>query len=209
MLFSDRLEIWNPGHLPPTLTPEKLRHPHPSIPRNPLLADPLFLAHYIEKAGSGTLDMIGLCREAGLPEPDFRQDGGQWVVTLRRPAPQVTPQVTPQVNGQDGTKSALSRHQATAQVTEQDTAQVGEQVSEQVSEQVLSILRVVATTPQTKHELLDAAGLSDAYLNYKRHILPLLEQGILERTIPSKPTSRLQKYRITEKGRALLKGANQ
>lgn len=106
MLFSDRLEVWNPGHLPPTLTPEKLRHPHPSIPRNPLVADPLFLAHYIEKAGSGTLDMIGLCREAKLPEPEFRQDGGQWVVTLRRPTPQVTPQDT----GQIGTKSAPSRN---------------------------------------------------------------------------------------------------
>jgi ATP-dependent DNA helicase RecG len=28
--------------------------------------------------------MIARCREAGLPEPDFRQDGGQWTVTLWR-----------------------------------------------------------------------------------------------------------------------------
>jgi ATP-dependent DNA helicase RecG len=28
--------------------------------------------------------MIALCREAGLPEPDFRQDGGQFVMTLWR-----------------------------------------------------------------------------------------------------------------------------
>ncbi len=84
MLFADRLEVWNPGELPASLTPELLRLPHASIPRNPLIADPLYLAHYIEKAGSGTLDMIALCREAGLPEPDFRQDGGQFVMTLRR-----------------------------------------------------------------------------------------------------------------------------
>lgn len=84
MLFSDRLEVWNPGELPPTLTPELLRQPHASIPHNPLIADPLFLAHYIEKAGTGTLDMISLCREASLPEPEFRQDGGQWVVTIWR-----------------------------------------------------------------------------------------------------------------------------
>lgn len=84
MLFSDRLEVWNPGHLPPPLTPELLRKPHASIPHNPLIAEPLFLAHYIEKAGSGTLDMIALCREAGLPEPEFRQDGGQFVMTLWR-----------------------------------------------------------------------------------------------------------------------------
>jgi ATP-dependent DNA helicase RecG len=84
MLFADRLEVWNPGELPPSLTPELLRLPHASIPRNPLIADPLYLAHYIEKAGTGTLDMIALCREAGLPEPDFRQDGGQFVMTLWR-----------------------------------------------------------------------------------------------------------------------------
>ena len=84
MLFADRLEIWNPGELPPPLTLERLRHPHPSIPRNPLIADPLFRARYIEKAGTGTLDMIARLREAGLPEPEFRQDGGTFVQALWR-----------------------------------------------------------------------------------------------------------------------------
>jgi len=36
MLFADRLEVWNPGELPPSLTPASLRLPHASIPRNPL-----------------------------------------------------------------------------------------------------------------------------------------------------------------------------
>ncbi len=43
MLFSDRLEVWNPGQLPPSLSPEALRAPHPSIPRNPLITEPFFL----------------------------------------------------------------------------------------------------------------------------------------------------------------------
>jgi predicted HTH transcriptional regulator len=84
MLFSDRLEIWNPGELPPPLTIEKLQLPHASFPHNPLVADPLFLARYIEKAGSGILDMIRLCRDADLPDPEFRQDGGMFVQTIRR-----------------------------------------------------------------------------------------------------------------------------
>lgn len=84
MLFADRLEVWNPGELPPKLTFDMLRRPHTSIPRNPLIAEPLFLARYIERAGTGTVDMISLCREAGLPEPEYRQDGGQFVQTLWR-----------------------------------------------------------------------------------------------------------------------------
>lgn len=84
MLFADRLEVWNPGELPPPLTPERLREPHASIPHNPLIAEPLYLVRYIEKAGSGTLDMIKRCREAGLPSPDFEERAGQFVTTLWR-----------------------------------------------------------------------------------------------------------------------------
>jgi len=83
-LFVDRLEVWNPGSLPTALTLDNLRHDHPSIPNNPLLAEPLYLARYIEKAGSGTQMMIEVCREAGLPEPDFEQREGSFVVTLWR-----------------------------------------------------------------------------------------------------------------------------
>ena len=84
MLFADRLEVWNPGELPPSLTLDGLRQPHASIPRNPLIAEPMFLARYAEKAGSGILDMIARCRGAGVPEPEFRQDSGQFVQTLWR-----------------------------------------------------------------------------------------------------------------------------
>ena len=96
MLFADRLEVWNPGELPLALTIPQLRRPHASIPRNPLIADPMFLARYAEKAGSGILDMIARCKQAGLPAPEFRQEGGQFIQTLGRPAPQVTPQVEAQ-----------------------------------------------------------------------------------------------------------------
>jgi len=83
-LFVDRLEVWNPGSPPAALGIDSLRHDHPSIPNNPLLAESLYLARYIEKAGSGTQMMISLCREAGLPEPDFEQREGSFVVTLWR-----------------------------------------------------------------------------------------------------------------------------
>lgn len=99
MIFSDQIKIWNPDQLPPPLTLKALSRPHASIPYNPLLAEPLFLTGYIEKAGTGTLDMIGLCEQTGLPAPGFRQDGGQFVQTLWRPAPPVTQEGTRQGPG--------------------------------------------------------------------------------------------------------------
>jgi predicted HTH transcriptional regulator len=83
-LFSDRLEVWNPGKLPGNLTLDDLRTDHPSVPNNPLIAESLYLTRYIEKAGSGTQRMIELCREAGLPEPQFEQRSGSFVITLWR-----------------------------------------------------------------------------------------------------------------------------
>jgi ATP-dependent DNA helicase RecG len=83
-LFTDRLEVWNPGRLPGTLTLDDLRNDHPSVPNNPLIAESLYLTRYIEKAGSGTQRMIELCRSAGLPEPQFEQRSGSFVITLWR-----------------------------------------------------------------------------------------------------------------------------
>ena len=75
MLFADRLEVWNPGRLPPPLTLEELRVPHRSVPGNPLLANAMYLAEYIERMGTGTLDMIRRCTDAGLSEPEFEVTG--------------------------------------------------------------------------------------------------------------------------------------
>ncbi|MFA6135218.1 MAG: ATP-binding protein [Phycisphaerae bacterium] len=83
-VFADRIEIWNPGRLTPPLTPEGLRHPHNSIAHNPRIAEALFLAGYIEKFGTGTLMMIRRLREQALPEPDFAQREGVFIVTLWR-----------------------------------------------------------------------------------------------------------------------------
>lgn len=84
IVFADRMEVWNPGELPPGLTPERLREPHGPVPRNPLIAEPLYRIKYVEKAGTGTTDMIADCRKAGLPEPDFEQRGPYFVVTIWR-----------------------------------------------------------------------------------------------------------------------------
>ncbi len=194
MLFSDRLEVWNPGNLPPTLTTASLRVPHASIPRNPLIAEPLFLTRYIEKAGTGTLDMIALCKEAGLRPPDFRQDGGQFVQTLWRPVP-ATAQVTAQVTAQD--KKILDfAVREIAHIFPKATAQVTAEVAAQVA--------LFCREPKSSREIMELLRLKHWKTFQANYLKPLIEGGLLERTIPDKPTSRLQKYRLSKKGRDWL-----
>ncbi len=71
MVFLDRVEIWNSGTLPPNLSIDDLKKPHASHPNNHLLAGVLYLADYIQQAGSGTLEMVKQGKDHGLPEPEF------------------------------------------------------------------------------------------------------------------------------------------
>jgi predicted HTH transcriptional regulator len=181
MLFKDRLEVWNPGTLPPTLTLEKLRGPHASVPHNPLIAEPMYLTKYIERMGTGIRDMIRRCKNAGLPEPEIRLDGGCFVLTIRRK------------KSESGGQSEPSFAQATGPVT----APVGQYVTR--------LLVLLADRGALSNaNILEAFGLKSRRRLRETYIDPSLADGLVEPTIPEKPTSRLQKYRLTEKGRKLL-----
>lgn len=177
MLFTDRLEIWNPGELPPSLTPESLRVPHASIPRNPLIAEPLFLTRYIEKAGTGILDMIGLCKEAKLRPPEFRQQSGQFIQTLWRPKAVVATQVEEHAPTKSPTKS---------------------------SDPVVRILQALESGEKSAGDLRELIGLKHGPTFRENYLHPAMKQGFIVVTRPEKPTSRFQKYRMTTKGRNRL-----
>lgn len=75
---------------------------------------------------------------------------------------------------------------------------------EQVSEQVLAILGYCAE-PRSKQEILIHQQLKPVFLNYKRHIMPLVDAGLLEMTISDKPCSSRQRYKTTGRGLSLLR----
>jgi len=76
-VYNDRLMIWNPGKLPPSITIEQLKKKHGSEPRNRLIANVFFMAGYIESWGRGIEIMLDGCKEYGMPEPVIveEQDG--------------------------------------------------------------------------------------------------------------------------------------
>ena len=53
-------------------------------------------------------------------------------------------------------------------------------------------------------ELAEKVGISQPKNMRRRYLRLLLDMGLVEYTIPQKPTSRLQKYRLTDKGRSAL-----
>ncbi len=183
MLFSDRLEVWNPGTLPPSLTIEKLRHPHGSVPGNPLLAEPLYLTQYIERLGTGTGDMITRCRKAGLQEPLFQLTDG-FVITLRRKPGRAFEAVGGKPQPESRLESRL------------------ESELELLNHRVLAILK---RKTLGKSKLAKNLGQKQASGTLHAMIRELLKKGWVARTIPNKPNSRLQKYRLTRKGAAYLK----
>ena len=77
------------------------------------------------------------------------------------------------------------------------------QVTPQVTPQVGELL--FAIQGETSREALQSAlGLLDRKSFRERYLNPALADGLIEMTIPDKPNSRLQKYRLTDKGRQWL-----
>ena len=103
------------------------------------------------------------------------------------------------------------RFTATAEMTtEQVTGEVLNQTSRQVPDkyptstpQVIAVLQS-AVLPVQRAVLQEVAGLGDREHFANSMLKPLLIGGFLEMTIPDKPRSSKQRYRLTEKGRALL-----
>ena len=89
-----------------------------------------------------------------------------------------------------------------AAVTRQVEAQVEAQVDLQKWQ--LDVLSACSEGETTGKALLAVAGYSSRTGNFKKGLQRLIDSRFLELTIPDKPNSRLQKYRLTAAGRKLL-----
>jgi ATP-dependent DNA helicase RecG len=180
-IFDDRVEVWSAGAFPTGITPDMLTRKHLSVLRNPIIADLFQRVGLIEQWGRGTNRVVEMCQAAGIAIPTFQEIGPFAVVTFRVNV--LGPGRTP--------------GQAATQVTTQ--------VAVQVTLQVEKVLRAASSAPKSREELQVATGMRNREHFRKAYIEPLLAAGWLERTIPDKPNSRLQKYRITQAGEQALR----
>ena len=70
-VYRDKLYISNDCVFPDTWTAETLLKKHRSLPHNPDIANTFFRAGFIESWGRGIEKICTLCKNYGIPEPEY------------------------------------------------------------------------------------------------------------------------------------------
>lgn len=175
--------------MPKTVQIKDLYQRHPSVPRNPKIADIFFKCGFVESWGRGYFKIKSICQEykSSLPEPAILS-GGLSVVckaseTYRKLAAEY--KVYGFVENVAGTE------------------QVTDQVSVQVTDQVKKLITCLKGKTLSKKEILVALDMKHRPTLEQEYIKPALELGLIEMSQPDSPRSPTQKYRLTEKGKGL------
>lgn len=185
LIYEDRVVLDNPStqyfHQP--ITPHNLA----SHPKNPSLCKFMIQLGRFDELGSGVINIhkyLPAYAHGAHPLFEDTREGFRLTLPLNLRPPRQT--------GIDP---------APPQVTEQVT----EQVAEQVTEQVKRLIEAVGTQSLGTKELMRALNLRHRPSFLDSYLTPALQGGLLEMTQPDSPRSPTQKYRLTAKGRSLLK----
>ena len=84
------------------------------------------------------------------------------------------------------------------QVRHEDKHQV------QLNDTQIQVLKALEDKTLSRKEIFAAIGMNGDSRSFKRHIEPLLTDGFLKMTVPDKPNSKLQKYRLTDSGKVFI-----
>jgi len=178
-VYENRLSIWNPAVLPEGWGVGELLREHASLPYNPNVANAFFRAGEIEAWGRGIERIFEACRLEGAPAPKLRHEAnGLW---MEFPFGK---EYLMRIRG-----GGQSRTPA---------------MTDPVTDPVVQVLRALADGPLAPSAIQARLRLRHRPTFRANYLHPALEGDLIEMTIPSKPSSRLQQYRLTATGRARL-----
>lgn len=172
VVFDDRIEIRGYGRLPAGITVKQLSGKHGSKPVNPLIAGAFHRTGAGEAWGRGTNRVIAMCRKRGAAPPVFEEWQGFVVVTFKAP---MVPTGAEEVR-----------------------APRPESQPESLERRVLALL---SREPLGKAAISSRLEQKEVSGQLNKVIRGLLGRGPIEYTIPDKPNSRMQKYRLTSEGK--------
>ena len=181
-IYDDRVEIENPGSFPSGWDMKRIKSEHGSKPRNPLIADTLYIRKVLESWGRGINLMIEECQKSGLPEPEYQIAVDE--VKL------------------------IFRHKVTGQEAGQVTGQVTGQEAGQVTGQVMLLVSALGNDVLSLKEIMERLSLKGRDNFLTTYLNPALKEGLIEQTHPENPKHRNQKYRLTETGKVVLLKVN-
>ena len=204
LVFADRVEIISPGHLPDSLSLDDVRHGKTNR-RNPTLTEHAFQLLPYRGLGSGIPRAL---QEWPRLELINDEAGNQFTARVWRPQAEWTAE-TDQARLADPlpVSDDASHHGTEHQAGGSDTARVTDQVTGEVTREVtgeVGRLLAVIQGEMKRSELQQALALKHEDHFRDAYLTPALSLGLIEMTIPDKPRSRLQRYRLTARGQHWL-----
>ena len=141
-----------------------------------------------EGRGTGIPKILRAMRANGSPKPRFETDDDRTYFIDTFPV-----HVQAKIKGKQGQARV--------------TGEVTGEVAGEVTGEVLKFLAIL-NSPLTRVEIQKALGLKGQANFRDRYLGPSLVLGVVEMTLPEKPNSRFQRYKITDKGRQLISAGN-
>lgn len=217
-IHDDRISLWNPARLAQGWSVASLHARHLSRPGNPDIANAFYRAGLIEAWGLGIDKLINACRAHGVVEPllHHEQDGLWLEFAFARAVPRHYPRTA--AGKAAGHATGEVKNKLTGEVASHVAADVARKVAGHAAGEVAGhvashvtgeVSRLVQACDgvMSRKALQDALGLkSDA--NFRTlYLVPALEAGLIEMTVPDKPKSSRQQYRLSAAGQALRQRA--
>ena len=222
-VFPDKITVLSyPGPMPPITNIDlQQRRVVSRAYRNRRIGDFLKELDLTEGKSTGLPIIRDTMAANGNPEPVFYTDEGLvlFMVTLPcHPELIVTKSVTKSVTkiSWEEVDQIFSQDvgiEVLGSLLNNDVSEVVDYIREQLVTKLVtkSVTKLVTKLidfleeEKTREQIFSFLGIGNQTKNFNTNIKPLIDNGLLELTIPFKPNSRLQKYRLTEKGKKLLK----
>ena len=193
--YDDRIEVESAGLLLPGMTIADMKR-GVSMIRNPVIARVFKELSLIEQWGSGVKGIFNEAQKEGLPEPIIEEIAMRVRFTI--------PFATRNSVSLQEDSARLRAHEKPLNLTGVESGVepgVGSGVDSGVeSEMAQQIARHLEKGPLSKAEIAKALGKTKPTRHLNELMRQMLQAGQVEYTIPDKPNSRLQKYRLVQKG---------
>lgn len=170
-IYKDRVEIFNPGEFPEGYTPEDfIEGKEGSMPRNPLIANTLYLSKDIEKWGSGFKRIYEECQKENVKVEFKIKKNGFSVIFYRK-----TDEELYDLTQNEEKKTYEKTYDKTYDKTEEKILQF-------------------CTEEKTAKEIAEYCGYKSVDRFKRNYLKPLVDNGKIKMTLPDKPKSKNQKY---------------